>query len=99
MPASEPELAAEMSWLILRSRSVCTSACSLHWARSLCDCSSVAPFLVQVTLWEKNEQPASNSDTATARAQGEILAAAAVDRRVMMEAPDLKADFAVTCPE
>src|SRR3954464_10289966 len=88
-----------MSWSILRSRSVCTSACSLHCARSLCACSSVAPFLVQVTLWEKNEQPASKTEAETARTQQDTLAAAAVDRRVIIETPDLKAYFAVTCPE
>lgn len=62
----------------------------------------MAPFLVQVTLWEKNEQPASRTDPETARvpsdAAREPLVAAAVDRRVMVETPDPKADFAVNLP-
>jgi hypothetical protein len=63
--------------------------------------------LVQVTLWEKNEQPASRTDAETAKATPRdprlnaprgALAAAAVDRRVMVETPDPKADFAVNLP-
>src|SRR3569833_3068192 len=97
IPALPPLFAVEMSWSMPRSRSVWTSACSLQVARSLWACSSVAPFLVQVVAWEKKEQPPRTARPAIKIPQRR-LAAFAVGRRVIMEAPEPKAEFAVNLP-
>jgi hypothetical protein len=49
-------------------------------------------------LWEKKEQPDTRTSAETAKAPKNALAAGAVGRRVMMETPDPKADFAVNLP-
>src|SRR5262245_36381919 len=86
-PAFDPLSAAAMSWLMLRSRLVWVSATSLQEARSLWAWASVATVLVQVTLWEKKEQPPSKPRGRTRPARRK----AAVDRRVMLEAVILDA--------